>query len=140
MKNTTLTFLDRGWNAEFAERADVLVELLRTNYTLAHLKWEGFWPLNEEGTKLVYEAMKCNGSILTFPGFCANMKHLCFRNEVRQIWARASVVSFLALRRFRNTTLNDTPKEVVTMIAVHIWGSRVDVIVWKTLERYPLMN
>lgn len=55
MKNTTLTFLDRGWNAEFAERADVLVELLRTNYTLVHLKWEGFWPLNEEGTKLVYE-------------------------------------------------------------------------------------
>lgn len=91
------------------------------------------WSWDSKHKPLAEEALKQNGSILRSgcgreSGF-SGMYDICVRNQSKHARAMNSVVSLLALRRWRNV-LNHVQKEMVQMIAKMLWITKCDLHAW----------
>lgn len=88
--------------------------------------------LGAEGAQAVDEALTLNGSVIGCDGFSDRVDELCKRNQEMHRRVRLSVFTFLSVHQIRRSSLNEAPKEIVSLIGDHLWKTRTDVVSWSS--------
>lgn len=150
--NYTLETLDIGNNNLDLAAAKSFSELLKVNCTLTEVDIEDRFC--KEALALIAEAIRINQGLSLFSmgyvkydeviydAICSNENILgfdsedsCIRNKYKRL-ARieTSIVTFLCIRKFRMTILNQHPKEILVMIAAMILKTTEDPKCWRQLK------
>lgn len=106
--------------------AHVLAECIRDNVALSTLYVTRRMPSLED-------ALLSNGNITQCPGQTDIVTEICIRNKRMHASAKKSAELLCAIRKYRISPLNDTPKEIVCMIAQHLWNTKSEISAWTKL-------
>ncbi len=113
---------------EPADESHIAVDLgnaLRKNTTLRKLVQPR---MSTEELDIFLKLLDGNGSLVTMYGH--GFYDLARRNRRMHDAAKRAALTVLAIRWFRYTDLNFIPKDVVKIIAEHVWKSRTCVRLW----------
>lgn len=127
--NCTVAVLGLNVDDIGSESAVEMADLIKCNFTLGQLDLAGDI-FDEEGKRLIEDALKTNGSLLDFPNVSDAVDALFERNISMHLKVGDVVATMLAVRRFKSSWLNDAPKEIVAIIAKDLLKTKIDVEVW----------
>lgn len=125
--NHTLTYLDILNTGMGPQECVCMAEALKLNWSLLTLLCRMHNPIGIEGKQALQNAMAQNGSITMLPEISEQVDMICAQNRLRHQRARQSIIVFLAIRKYRDTSF---PKEMVAMIAKAVWKTKADKDSW----------
>lgn len=74
--------------------------------------------------QMIEDTLTVNGTIQNCPNISDNVDNLCQRNKTRHQIIQSQVMTILAIRRYRKSSLDNLLKEMVIMIAMTLWKTR----------------
>lgn len=154
MCNTTLHSLDMGRCQLESDAASALSELLKVSISLTHLNVSrnrfgakgdadiaAVVKLNQSlsslrfdpgNVELVQSIVDVNQNIKILGLFGPRLEHLCRRNGYKRSFrVELSILTFLAIRKWKMTFLNQQAKEVIAMIGKSLLETIEDPRVWR---------
>lgn len=105
----------------------LLGEALAHNSTLSVLNFQSkAWEIDAK------ELFMRNTSLIDCPGTSKLLKEVCLRNRKMRLKARKAAMALLMIRarRHEKSMLHVLQKEIVALIARHVWNSKTEIDFW----------
>ncbi len=105
----------------------ILCQILETTHTLSNMQFYSDL-VDQNQLQLIQAAFRDNGSMVSVFGYESSFEEFCVRNRKMHRATLLSCLALLCLRRFRQSSLNVAPREIVQMFALKLWETRSDFV------------